>query len=69
MDFYHLWISIIYRKHDIFPILVEIAKSAIKEKVVRVIVATFKVNRSPGGLFFLYFQFLMIIIAVAYIYI
>ncbi|TPX33246.1 hypothetical protein SmJEL517_g03842 [Synchytrium microbalum] len=32
----------IQRKHDVIPILIEVVKSAIKEKVVRVIVATLK---------------------------
>lgn len=32
------------RKYDVIPTLVEIAKTAVKEKVIRVVVATFKVR-------------------------
>ncbi|KAI9099341.1 armadillo-type protein [Phlyctochytrium arcticum] len=47
---YILWLSTllpdiskdIQRKYDIIPVLIEIAKGAIKEKVTRVVVATFK---------------------------
>lgn len=37
----HLFFS---RKYDVIPTLVEIAKTAVKEKVIRVVVATFKVR-------------------------
>lgn len=33
-----------YRQYDIIPTLVEVAQNAIKEKVIRVIVATFRVR-------------------------
>ncbi|KAF7725716.1 H(+)-transporting V1 sector ATPase subunit H [Apophysomyces ossiformis] len=37
------------RKYDVIPTLIEIAKSAVKEKVIRVVVATFKnmIDRAP----------------------
>lgn len=35
----------LHRKYDIVPLLTDIAKAAVKEKVIRVIIATFKVNR------------------------
>ncbi|KAI9496928.1 ATPase V1 complex subunit H [Zychaea mexicana] len=37
------------RKYDVIPMLVEIAKSAVKEKIIRVVVATFKnlVEKAP----------------------
>jgi len=40
------------RKYDVIPVLIETAKSAIKEKVIRVIVATFRVRLLPPLLFF-----------------
>lgn len=36
------------RKYDIIPILTDAAQSAVKEKVVRVIIATFRVCLSMG---------------------
>ena len=33
-----------YRQYDIIPTLVEVAQNAVKEKVIRVIVATFRVG-------------------------
>ena len=33
-----------YRQYDIIPTLVEVAQNAVKEKVIRVIVATFRVR-------------------------
>jgi len=36
------------RKYDIIPILTDAAQSAVKEKVVRVIIATFRVRLSMG---------------------
>jgi hypothetical protein len=32
------------RKYDVIPVLVKVAKNAVKEKVTRVIVATFRVR-------------------------
>ena len=33
----------VHRKYDVIPVLVEVAQNAVKEKVIRVIVATFRV--------------------------
>ena len=33
----------IYRKYDVIPVLIDVAQGAVKEKVIRVIVATFRV--------------------------
>jgi V-type H+-transporting ATPase subunit H len=35
------------RKYDIIPLLVNVAQAAVKEKVIRVIVATFRVAYEP----------------------
>ena len=35
-----------YRKFDIIPVLTDIAKAAVKEKVIRIIIATFRVSTS-----------------------
>lgn len=37
-------------KYDIIPILIETAKAAIKEKVIRVVIATFRVRGLPATL-------------------
>ena len=37
-----------FSKYDVIPTLVEIAKSAVKEKIIRVVVATFKVSRKKA---------------------
>jgi hypothetical protein len=34
----------IHRKYDIIPILTNVAQAAVKEKVIRVVVATFRVS-------------------------
>lgn len=34
----------IFRKYDVIPTLVEVAQNAMKEKVIRIIVATFRVS-------------------------
>ena len=36
------------RKYDVIPVLVDVAQNAVKEKVIRVIVATFRVRAAPG---------------------
>ena len=36
------------RKYDIIPILTDAAQSAVKEKVIRVIIATFRVRLRVG---------------------
>lgn len=33
-----------FRKYDIIPLLTDVAKAAVKEKVIRVIIATFRVS-------------------------
>lgn len=33
-----------YRKYDIIPVFTDIAQSAVKEKVIRVVIATFRVS-------------------------
>jgi len=43
--------SICDRKYDVIPVLIETAKSAMKEKVIRVIVATFRVRLVPPPFF------------------
>ncbi len=44
------------RKYDIIPLLVEIAKSAVKEKVIRVSIATLRVSNRGRG-FLSYYSF------------
>lgn len=34
----------LFRKYDIIPLLTDTAKAAVKEKVIRVIIATFRVS-------------------------
>lgn len=36
-------VTYIHRKYDIIPVLIDVAQGAAKEKVIRVIVATFRV--------------------------
>lgn len=35
--------SLLPRKYDVIPLLIDVAQGAVKEKVIRVIVATFRV--------------------------
>lgn len=37
------------KKYDVIPTLIEVAKQAVKEKIIRVVVATFKVSWGGGG--------------------
>jgi V-type H+-transporting ATPase subunit H len=33
-----------FRKYDVIPVLTDVAQAAVKEKVIRVVVATFRVG-------------------------
>jgi hypothetical protein len=39
-----------FRTYDVIPLLTEVAQGAVKEKVIRVVVATFRVFDSPSFL-------------------
>jgi V-type H+-transporting ATPase subunit H len=43
--------SVLFRKFDIIPLLIDVAQAAVKEKVIRVIVATFRnlVTKAPAA--------------------
>ena len=44
-------LTIVSRQHDIIPLLIDIAQNAVKEKVIRVVVATFRnlVSKAPSA--------------------
>ncbi len=46
----HLNFELVHRKYDIIPLLTDVAQAAVKEKVVRVIVATFRVSSLHLGI-------------------